>query len=375
MKKPRAYVSVTNDLFTDNRVDKVCLFLIYQGYEVTLIGRKRKASNPLAERVYRTKRFRLIFEKGALFYAAFNIRLALFLLTRKRIDILVSNDLDTLLANYAAQLFRRKSKLVYDSHEYFTEVPELIDRPKVQRVWEKIERHTLPHVQVMYTVNASIAALYNQKYNRSVHIVRNVPPLWKPNVIPSKSELGIPENTFLIIIQGAGINIDRGAEEAVEAMLYIEHATLLIVGDGDVVPQLKKYVNDYDLNEKVLFFGKRPYHELMCFTYHASIGLTLDKPKNINYRFSLPNKVFDYIHAETPFICTNLVEVAQVVEKHQVGWVLETLNPLNLAKLIQWIQAHPSELALKKENCRKAALLENWENECLQLAQIYPTRN
>lgn len=375
MTKPRAYVSVTNDLYTDNRVDKVCLFLVHQGYEVTLIGRKRKSSHPLSERLYTTKRMRLMVEKGALFYAAFNLRLALFLLTRKRIDVLVSNDLDTLLANYVTSRFRRKTTLVYDSHEYFTEVPELIERPIVQRIWEKIERHTLPHVQVMYTVNASIAELYNQKYNRSVHIVRNVPPLWKPNQIPSKSELGIPENTFLIIIQGAGINIDRGAEEAVEAMLHIEHAVLLIVGDGDVVPQLKKYVNDYGLNEKVLFFGKRPYHELMCFTYHASIGLTLDKPKNINYRFSLPNKVFDYIHAETPFICTNLVEVAQVAEKHQVGWVLETFNPLSLAKQIQWIQAHPSELALKKENCKTAALLENWEKECLELNKIYKRIN
>jgi hypothetical protein len=53
--------------------------------------------------------------------------------------------------------------------------------------------------------------------------------------LPSKSELGIPENTFLIIIQGAGINVDRGSEEAIEAMKMIENACLMIVGDGDVV--------------------------------------------------------------------------------------------------------------------------------------------
>jgi len=375
MIKPRAYVSVTNDLYTDNRVDKVCLFLVNQGYEVTLIGRQRKLSKPLSERVYSTKRLRLIAEKGALFYAVFNIRLALFLITRKRIDLLVANDLDTLLANYTTQLIRRKSRLVYDSHEYFTEVPELINRPQVKRIWEKIEHFTLPKVSEMYTVNASIAALYEKQYNRAVHVIRNIPPLWKPKQIPSKAELGIPENCFLIIIQGAGINIDRGAEEAVEAMLHLENAVLMIVGDGDVVPQLKKYVNDYDLNEKVLFFGKRPYNELMYFTYHASIGLTLDKPKNLNYRFSLPNKVFDYIHAETPFICTKLIEVAQVAEKYQVGWVLEELNPIHLAEQIREIQANPSALELKKEHCRNAARHENWENECIQLSVIYPKVN
>src|SRR5690606_15458664 len=114
-------------------------------------------------------------------------------------------------------------------------------------------------------------------YGKPFRVVRNISPLWKPQQLKSRQELGLPEHGKLIIMQGAGINIDRGAEEAVEAMKTIPSATLIIVGDGDVVPQLKAQVTKDGLTEKVLFFGKQPYERMMNYTYHADIGLTLDK--------------------------------------------------------------------------------------------------
>jgi len=239
---PKAIVSVTNDLYTDNRVHKVCLFLQKQGYDVLLVGRKRKNSLPLPERSYKTKRMKLLFETGAKFYAAYNIRLLALLVFRK-VDLLVANDLDTLLANHLAKKFKRKTRLVYDSHEYFTEVPELISRPKVQKFWLRIERMIFPKLETIYTVNASIAKIYRDLYSKDVKVVRNISPIWQAKELLSKEELGIPENEDLIILQGAGINIDRGAEEAVEAMQQI-NAVLMIVGDGDVLPQLKNHVKE-----------------------------------------------------------------------------------------------------------------------------------
>lgn len=370
-RRKKAIVSVTNDLFTDNRVHKVCLFLEKQGYNVLLVGRLKKDSQELAPRIYQTKRMKLIKENGPLFYAAFNIRLFFFLLFH-RADILVSNDLDTLLANYAASKFKPTTRLVYDSHEYFTEVPELIHRPKVQKFWEGIEKWIFPKLETIYTVNESIAKMYREKYKKKVSVVRNISPSWNKSNIPSKKELGIPENKFLIILQGAGINIDRGAEEAVEAMRLIENATLLIVGDGDIIAQLKKNVINYDLQSKVLFYGKKPYNEMMAFTHHADIGLTLDKATNINYRFSLPNKVFDYIHAETPIVCTNLLEIEHIVNKYQIGIVLDEFTPQSLSVAIDSLQKDLEKLLQMKENCKKAALIENWETESKILEEIYP---
>ncbi|MCR9171464.1 MAG: glycosyltransferase [bacterium] len=370
MSKPlKAIVSVTNDLYTDNRVHKVCTFLHENGYEVLLVGRKRRSSVALNPRDYQTKRMRLLFEKGAAFYAFFNLRLFFFLLSKK-CDLLVSNDLDTLLANHMAKKFKRNCRLVYDSHEYFTEVPELVNRPSVQRIWLGIEKWIFPQLEAVYTVNESIAKIYSDLYGKEIKVVRNISQRWQPENVKSKQELDIPENVPLIILQGAGINVDRGAEEAVEAMQEVD-AVLMIVGDGDVVAQLKERVKELQLESKVRFYGRRPYLEMMQFTYHADLGLTLDKDTNPNYKFSLPNKVFDYMHAGTPVVATNIIEVANVIKTHDIGVVLETITPKTLAQALTEIINDPERLKRMKSNCAKAAQTENWENETAVLSEIY----
>jgi glycosyltransferase involved in cell wall biosynthesis len=366
----KAIVSVTNDLYTDQRVHKICVFLEQQGYSVLLVGRKRKHSKELPLRSYKTKRMRLFFDKGALFYAEYNLRL-FFLLLFKKSGVLVANDLDTLLANYLAAKFKKSTRLVYDSHEYFTEVPELINRPKVQAVWLKIERHIFPKLKTVSTVNSSIAEIYTKKYGGKVYVVRNISNLWQQKKIATKESLGIPENKPLIIIQGAGINVDRGAEEAVEAMVFVD-AVLMIVGDGDVIEALKSRVNKLNIANKVLFYGKKPYDVMMNYTHYASIGLTLDKDTNLNYKFSLPNKVFDYIHTSTPIIATNILEVSKVIKQHEVGEILTDFNPENLALKINELLNHPDKLAQYKNNCLIASKIENWEKETETLALMYP---
>jgi glycosyltransferase involved in cell wall biosynthesis len=313
---------------------------------------------------------RLLFDKGAFFYAEYSMRL-FFLLLFKKFDILLSNDLDTLLPNYLVSRLRGK-KIVYDSHEYFTEVPELVNRPKIQRIWERIEGFVFPKLDCIYTVNHSIASKYTEKYGKKIEVVRNISPRWNPENLKSKSELGIPEDAFILIFQGAGINIDRGAEEIVDAMKFLENTVLLFVGDGDVIPNLKKIVSENQLDEKVLFFGKRPYQEMMNFTYHADLGLSLDKDSNLNYRFSLPNKVFDYMHTETPILASGVVEVRKIVEGYSIGKIIESHNPKSLAEDIQFIQANPELYISWKENCKKAATIENWEKESEVLQKFFP---
>ena len=371
MNRPKAIVSVTNDLYTDNRVNKVCLFLQEQGYDVLLVGRRKKGSTELPKRSYSTKRFRLLFEKGFLFYATFNIRLFLFLVFH-RADLLLSNDLDTLSANYLAYKLKRSCRLVYDTHEYFTEVPELQGRPFVKGFWERIEKWIFPKLETVYTVNDSIAKLYSEKYHTQLRVVRNVSPKWQPETRKTRKELGLPEEKFIVILQGAGINVDRGAEEAVEAVRGIENVLLIILGDGDAVPSLKAYVTANSLPDSILFIPKMPYPEMMQYTACADLGLTLDKPSNMNYRFSLPNKLFDYLHAGIPVICTDLPEVAGIVCKHDVGVVLNEFTVYELKAHIVRLQNDPELVIRLKANCAEAAENECWEKEMETLQLIYP---
>lgn len=362
-------VSVTNDLVTDNRVDKVCSFLMEQGFIVTLVGRKRKNSLAMPDRKYKCVRMKLLFDKGALFYAEYNIRLFLFQLFHKSSHLL-ANDLDTLLSGYLAAKIKG-NRLIYDTHEYFTEVPELVSRPRIKRIWERIEEWIFPKLEAIYTVNDSIASRYSEKYRKNVRVVRNVSRKWTPKDIVPKSELGIPEDRKLLIVQGAGINIDRGVEEAVEAMKYTEGLFLMIVGDGDVVPQLKEQVEREQLGDKVRFYGKRPFNELMYYTFHADFGLTLDKDTNLNYRFSLPNKVFDYIHATTPVLASDLPEIRKVVEGYQVGTFIPSHDPKELAAFFMETARNEEQLTYWKQNCQRAAKELCWEHEEEVLKEIY----
>lgn len=370
MKQRKAIVSVTNDLYTDQRVHKVCTFLHENDYQVLLVGRKLKNSQPIKDRPYSTKRMRLLFNQKALFYAEYNLRLFGLLLFRK-FDVLLSNDLDTLLANYCAHKFKPKSRLVYDSHELFTEVPELTARPKVRKVWLRIEERLFPKLETVITVNESIANIYEEKYKKKLYVVRNVSKLWRPTSIQTKKELDLPEDKKIIILQGSGINVNRGGEEAVLSMKSVEDTLFLIVGDGDVLPQLKKMVAEHQLEDKVRFVGRVPYNKMMNYTYHADLGLSLDKDSNPNYRYSLPNKIFDYIHTTTPIISSDLVELRRVIEKYNVGRIIPEHSPSAIAQTINSILNDAKLLATLKENCKAAAQKENWEEESKVLETIY----
>ncbi len=236
-------VSVTNDLATDNRVHRTCTVLQELGYEVLLVGRKLPGSLPL-ERPYATKRMRLLFRKGPLFYAEYNLRL-FFVLLVARASLFVANDLDTLLPNYVVARLRGK-QLVYDTHEFYTEVPELLARPRVRAVWLVIERWIFPKVEHVMTVNRSIASAYSERYQQrkgdAIAVVRNIPMRRDLGPQPTRAELGLPEGVKLLVMQGAGINIERGAEEAVLAMEELPDHLLLVIGGGDAWPVLERMV-------------------------------------------------------------------------------------------------------------------------------------
>lgn len=362
-------IAVTNDLSTDQRVHKVASFLERSGWNVTLVGRLLPHSLPL-NRSYKTKRFRLFFNKGALFYANYNLRLFLWLIFQRKTTAILSNDLDTLLACFLASKMKN-STVYYDSHELYTEVPELTNRPRVRKVWLAIEKWIFPKLKNVYTVNHSIAEIYQEKYRVPIRVVRNVSPLWQPKSRLSRIELGLPEDKDIIILQGAGINIDRGAEEAVAAMHFVSNAVLVFVGSGDVLPLLKKKVAAEKLEDKVIFIGKKPYEEMMQYTHHASLGLTLDKDTNANYRYSLPNKVFDYMHAGTPIVASNLVEIRRLIEQHDIGRIIASHDPKDIAACIQQLLNDKGLLRTLKENCLIAAKKEHWEVEEKVLMEIY----
>ncbi len=320
-------VSVTNDLVTDQRVHRVCSTLIKENYKVLLIGR-RYADTQAIDRNYSIHRMKLFFNEGFLFYAEFNFRLFIKLLFIKK-DFLISNDLDTLLPNYLiSKMFRKK--LLYDSHELFTEVPELINRPFIKKVWLFIERSLVRNLSNCFTVSQSIANHYNKRYDSKFKVLRNLP--YKREV--DKSSFPFNTNNKNIILYQGAINMGRGLELMIDTMDYLENTLFIVIGDGDLFDKLKNNVVVRGLDQKVKFLGRITPDILSKLTPLAHIGISLEEDLGLNYRYALPNKLFDYIQARIPVIVSDLPEMRKVVEEFAVGEVLRVRSPEVLSKLI-----------------------------------------
>ena len=356
MKK--VIISVTNDLSTDQRVHKVANSLTANGFHVLLVGRLHQRSKALLSRKYHCHRFKLIFNKGFLFYLEFNVRLFFFLFFKK-CDILLSNDLDTLLANFLVSKFKAR-KLIYDSHELFTEVPELLNRIVVKNFWLYIEKLCLPRVKYTYTVSNSIASYYNKKYDINMSVVRNLPLLKKAHYIKDN-------HVKKIIYQGA-INKDRGVDLMIESMQYVD-AKLYILGSGDLLYEMMEYAEKLNLDDKVFFIGKLNFEDLFSITQTADLGLSFEKDTCLAYRYSLPNKIFDYIHAEIPILISDLPEFKQIIEEYDVGLVLNSRDPKEAASQINQLLAVDKKMWLSKISLAKQVLC--WENEEKKLLSIF----
>ncbi len=361
-------ISVTNDIITDQRVLKMAEVLSGTGNDIIIVGRQLPGSLPAGKLPYTVKRFRMLFRKGFLFYKFFNIRLFFFLLFH-RSCLLVSNDLDTLLPNYLVSKIK-KVRLVFDSHEYFTGVPELEDRPFVKSIWKSIERFIIPRLEYIITVNDSLADIYRDEYGIDVKVVRNIGKSYG-GTAAGRSKLGVQENDLLLVLQGRGINKERGAEELVDAIALCEGVHLLIIGAGDIIDNLKKRVVSENTGNRISFLPVMEWSEMMFYTATADAGLSLDKGDYINSRYSLPNKIFDYINAGIAVIASELPEIEAVITRYNCGLLIKSVDPRSISDIICLLRDEPGLLERLKENSVNAGRELNWENERRKVKEIY----
>lgn len=353
----KVILAVSNDITTDQRLHKVCTTLKNAGFEVLLVGRKRKTSIHLEKREYSTYRMPLWFDSGKFFYLELNIRLFFFLMLQKA-NIVTANDLDTLLPCYLASKLKG-SKLVYDSHEYYTEVPELAHRPLEKRIWTFLEKSIFPRLKRVSTVASSIADIYHQKYGVPISVIRNLP-------IAQELDLHPVLKNKILIYQGA-VNMGRGIELMMDTMPLLPNYNLWIVGDGSTLEELRK--KNHSSNVK--FWGRIPFEKLSSITVQAAIGLSLEEDLGLNYRFALPNKLFDYVHCQVPIICSDLPEMRAVVQQNKVGEVLYDRTPQGLALLVNRMMDNAEHYKHYQNHCKKAASLLTWQHEEATLLALY----
>jgi len=352
--------TVTNDLTFDQRMHRICGALNDAGFRCTLLGREKKSSLPLDPSTFDQYRLKCWFQRGKLFYTEYNIRLFLFLL-RFKSDIICSIDMDSIVPGYLASRIKGTVH-VYDAHELFSEMEEVISRPAIQQFWLRLEQWVLPNVKYGYTVSEGFAALFKMKYGINLEIIRNV---------PSKVTMIEIQKTEQILIYQGALNVGRGLEESIEAMLSVGNCRLHIVGDGPELGKLQNIVLSLNLQKKVVFTGSLKPEILKSYTAQATIGLTLFSTKGLHHRHSLANRFFDYINASIPQIAMNYPEYERFNNKYKVAILIDALDAKTVASAINKLLSEPVLYAQMKGNCRTASLENNWEIEKEKLISFY----
>lgn len=359
----RVILLATSDLVADQRVHRTALTLHRNGFDVVAIGRRLKSTPKSFATEYKKHLFKLPFRTGICFYAAFNLWAFIYLLFH-RFSIVQANDLDTLLAARMACFIKRKP-LVYDSHELFTEVPELLNRRFAKGFWMWLEKMLVPGLKHCSTVSNGVSNELKSRHGVDFTVIRN---------LPLRKDL--PETTSsvsakTIIYQGA-LNLGRGLERLITALQYLNDCKLIIVGTGDIEPKLRLLSRGFSLDNRITFLGKVPLNELHPITCKATIGVSLEEDMGLSYRYALPNKLFDYVQAGLPVLVSDLPEMKGLVEKYGVGMVVDNkVNAYALAEQLKMMLENERQLLEWHKNSITAANELCWERESHKLVDLF----
>lgn len=355
--------TVTNDLSYDQRMQRICGSLAARGHEVLLVGRMKKHSIPLTTQPYRQKRLSSWFQKGPAMYIEFNTRLFFYLLFL-RMDLICAIDLDTILPCLYVSVLRGKPR-VYDAHELFTEMKEIVSRPLIYRYWTAIERMTVPRFKHGYTVNQSLADEFRRRYGVEYQVVRNLPVLTPTVAEPTGSVAGSP----FIIYQGA-VNEGRSFETIIPAMQQVD-ATLLICGEGNYFEKTQALIRQYQLENKVMLRGYVPPRELKSITPKARAALMIFEATGMNQFHSLSNRFFDYIMAGVPQVCVNYPEYKAINDEYNVALMIEDTRAGTIANALNRLLQDDALYNTLHLNCLKAREKLNWRSEENTLFTFY----
>lgn len=350
----------------DSRAQLVCHDILSSGWTLDIIatiGGKitsfgEAKIHQIPQPVWPTKKRRFI---------EYNLRAAS-IAKKLRADIYHAVDLDTLWA--AVNTARAVGGgVVYESRELYTELMSLSGKPIVRGFWRALEKRLIRKVDVVVTVSEAIADEMKGRYGISrpevvMNVAESVESI-QPVDLRKRFNL---QNKFILIFQGV-LRPGQGITRAVEAIANLPEVALVFVGDGPVRTAIEKRVTDLGISSRVRFAGRVAPDQLARYTSGADAGLILIEPVSLNSRLALPQKLFQYIAAETPPIVSDLPLLRQIVQKDKLGVVLKDGSARSDADVINDFLNHGLDRAVFQ--CRMAKRKYCWEIEGKKFIDLY----
>jgi len=366
--KNKVIITFLGNLNYDTRCKNLFNTLKVNGYEIQFLGFDwlTKDFEPVGGDVTIHK-----LHKGFLslsFYLKFTWHIKFFLMASKA-SIIFAEDIYTLPF---AVLFGKlkRAQVFYDSRELYGHLAGLKGKKAKQGFWRIIEKFFIKKVDHIITTGKLDSDFLKEKYKVDNPILlRNLPKYYKPEKVNNLSSiLGIKENKKILLYQGV-IHQGRGFRPIYEALKELQNYVLVIIGDGEFEDYYRNLANEMRINEQVVFAGKVSQDDILSYTKTADIGLSIIENMSLSYYYALPNKLFEYIMAEIPVVVSKLPQMEEVVEKYEVGKVVNLDNPNELVEAIKQLTKNEALYKKYKKNCRIASQELNWENEVKNLLE------
>lgn len=258
-------------------------------------------------------------------------------------------------------------KVIYDIHEDMPRaimskpwIPAFIRKP-ISAVFEAYEDHCSKKFDFLITATPFINKRF-MKINSNCINVNNYPLL---NEFADSPEDKKSEKTNSVCYIGVISHI-RGAEQVLEAANEINGVIEFAgrVGSDDLMEKLHNTKN-------VRYHGMLNRVEVKNLLKRSVAGIVTFLPEP-NHTHSQPNKMFEYMSAGIPVICSNFPLWQKVVEKNKCGICVDPSDPRAIANAINYLLNHRDEASAMGRNGQLAIKAEyNWEAESRHLASIY----
>jgi len=378
IRRHHAAMLVRNAYTHDTRVEKEARTLVAAGHRVTVVadtgpGLPERETRDGSE-VIRVARRGL--RVPGLRFVLHDLRLAR-RLRALRPTVLHAHDSNALVAVALAARGLRVP-FVYDAHELW------LGRPRRERsrayfavsqlYYTIVERLLVPRAAATITVSPPIVDHLRERYRlRDVSLVPNYPDI--AGGVARRELRDLPGGEAIdpdapVVLYLGGLMAGRGLEQLVDAIGLMPSVQLVLLGSGLLEAPLLRRAAQRGARVHVL--APVAPAEVEAYAASADLGVNAIVGSSLNDRYSLPNKLFQYMAAGLPVVASDLPHVREIVEGTRCGLLADTRSPEPIAEAIRRILDDPDEAAAMGARGRAAVADRfNWSASAAVLREVY----